>query len=71
MRVNGAAIRAIRERSGLSGTALAEQAGIRQSHLSNIEAGRRQPSEELAVSIARVLRSPLVAILADPEKAAS
>lgn len=70
MDLNPAALRIIRERSGLSVTALAEAAGIRQSHLSNIEAGRRRASPEVAVALARALKVELVAIAADPKAVA-
>lgn len=66
MRLNHVALRALRERSGLTVTALADAAGIKQSHLSNIEAGRRNPSPDVAVAIARALKVDVVAILADP-----
>lgn len=55
----------------MTGTALAQQAGIGQAHLSNIEAGRRQPSPAVAVALAEALRVELPAILAMPGKAAS
>ncbi len=66
MRLNSAALRALRERSGLSVTALATAAGIKQAHLSNIESGRRSASPEVAVSLARALKVDLAAILAEP-----
>lgn len=68
MRVNGEAIRAIAERSGLSGTALAEGAGIDRTHLSHVLAGRKQLSPAAAKRVAEVLKVPLVAILADPKE---
>jgi transcriptional regulator with XRE-family HTH domain len=64
--LNGPALRIIRERSGLSITALADLAGVERSTISNIEAGRRTASPELAVSIAKALKVDLPAILADP-----
>jgi transcriptional regulator with XRE-family HTH domain len=67
MDLNPAALRAIRERSGLSVTALAALAGIKQSHLSNIEAGRRRASAEVGVALARALKIDLLAIVADPK----
>ena len=69
VRINPAALRAIRERSGLSVTALAAAAGIKQAHLSNIEAGRRKASADVAVALARALKVELPAILADPSEA--
>lgn len=70
MEINRFALREIRERSGVSVTRLAEQAGVKQAHLSNIEAGRRKASPELAVALAKALKCELPAILADPSKAA-
>lgn len=66
MKVHGPALRAIRERSGLSVSALAQEAEIKQAHLSNIEAGRRQASPEVVVALAKALRVDQAAILADP-----
>lgn len=71
MDINPVALRTIRQRSGLTVTALAEAAGIRQAHLSNIESGRRRPSPELALALAEALQVPLMAILASPAEAAS
>ena len=69
MEINPAALRTIRERSGMTVTALAESAGVRQAHLSNIEAGRRKASPELVVALAQALKVELPAILKDPEAA--
>lgn len=71
MDLNPAALRAIRERSGLSVTALAKLAGIKQAHLSNIEAGRRRASAEVALKLAQALKIDLLAIVADPKVKAS
>jgi transcriptional regulator with XRE-family HTH domain len=67
VQLNPAALRAIRERSGLTVTALAEQAGIKQAHLSNIEAGRRNAGPDVIVALATALKVELPAILADPQ----
>lgn len=69
MVVNGEAVRVIRERSGFTGTALAEQVGINRAYLSHIEAGRKQPSPDVAKRLAEALKVRLVAILADPSEA--
>ncbi len=69
MQINPAALKAIRQRSGMTITALAESAGCKQAHLSNIEAGRRQPSDELIVGLADALKVDLPAILLAPPKA--
>ena len=66
MQLNGHALRIIRERSGLSVSALASQVGISQPHLSNIERGRRRASPEVSQRLAVALRVPLLALLADP-----
>jgi len=47
MLLNRHALRIIRERSGLTVSALAEQAGISQPHLSNLERGRRRASPDV------------------------
>lgn len=69
MKVNGHALRAIRERSGMSVSELARQAGTSQPHLSNIEGGRRSASPALLRQLAKVLKVPLPALLADPDGA--
>jgi len=66
MDLNTHALKAIRERSGLTVTALAESAGIKQAHLSNIEAGRRSASPTVIVALARSLKVELPAILNNP-----
>ena len=68
MDINHAALKVIRERSGLTRTALAEAAGIKQPHLSNIEAGRRTCSPSLAKALAEALNIPLNAILANSKE---
>lgn len=71
MKVNHEALRVIRERSGLSVTALANEAGTKQSHLSNIEAGRRNASDELIVALAHALKVSIPAIICEPQSVAS
>lgn len=62
MHINGTSLRAIRERSGWTVTGLAAAVDIGRSHLSNVEAGRRQLSPSKALAIADVLGVPLAAI---------
>jgi transcriptional regulator with XRE-family HTH domain len=69
--VNRHALRIIRERSGLSISVLASQAGISQPHLSNIESGRRQASPAVARRLAAALKVPVVALVAAPVEAAA
>jgi DNA-binding XRE family transcriptional regulator len=52
---NGAAIRAIRRKSGRTQAGLAADIATSQGHIANIEAGRDQPSDDLANSIAAAL----------------
>lgn len=67
--VNGAAIQALRKARRLTVTAAAQAAGIKQPHLSLIEAGKRNPSDEVAMRLAWVLGlEDLRAILANPGK---
>ncbi len=65
IRVNGEALRALRERSGYGQTEFASMVGIDRAYLSHIEAGRRNPSPGVAKRIATQLRVPIVAILAE------
>jgi DNA modification methylase/transcriptional regulator with XRE-family HTH domain/DNA-directed RNA polymerase subunit RPC12/RpoP len=51
-------IRAHREALGLSQADLAESLNVSNSHLSLIEAGKRQPTDEQIAILARVLRVP-------------
>lgn len=64
VKVNGEALRIIRERTGYNGTELAERVGINRAYLSHIEAGRRDPSPAVAHKLAEALSCPLKAILA-------
>lgn len=63
MEINGAALTAIRERTGLSKTALAVQAQISLPYLRDLESGRRKGrNPEVAKKLAAVLDVPLTAI---------
>lgn len=70
MRLNPTALQVIRERSGLSVTDAAGTAGISVAHLINVEAGRRNVSPSTARAIAKTLKVPLAAIVADPDDVA-
>lgn len=54
-RYNGYAIKALRQKSRLNVSALATAVGIRQPHMSLIEKGSRQPSDEVAMRLAAAL----------------
>ncbi len=49
------ALRAYRERSGLSKRALSQQAGLSPSYVGKLEAGEIEPSVKAFLSIARAL----------------
>lgn len=74
-KVNGTAMRVIRERSEMSVAdlvqALAQQdVKVHPDHIRNIELGNKQPSEKLLGAIARALRCPKVALYSHTEDAA-
>lgn len=69
MRINPEALRAIRERTGLSVSEFARQSVTVPSHVSNIEAGRRQASADLISRFADVLKVPVTAIIYEYEAA--
>lgn len=58
----GATIRALRDAHGLKIVELARAVGVADSHISNVEAGRRTPSMALCRRIAETLGLPLAAI---------
>jgi transcriptional regulator with XRE-family HTH domain len=69
MRSNGAAITAIRERSGLTKSDLARLVKIDPSHLTRIESGERNGTPAQLNAIARALLVPVTAITKDEEAA--
>lgn len=60
--VNGHSVKAIREALGHRGGEFAIRCTISHAYLSNVEAGRKQPSAAVARRIADELGVPLVAI---------
>ncbi len=62
MRINHLALRAIRERSGLSQSQTAHGSKIDRPNYAHIEAGRRRGTEEQIHRIAEYLRVPTGAI---------
>ena len=63
---NGAAIKAIRERSGITQTRIADACGISKSMLAHIEAGRRRAPRDTIHIIADQLGVPVDAISTPP-----
>lgn len=70
VRINHEALRALRERSGYTVSAFATASGIDRSHLSNIEAGRRQASPDAIRKMAETLKVPVTALIVDPVQVA-
>lgn len=64
MKINGEALRALRERSGLSGIELATAAGISPQYLYDIEGGRRNLARNPALikRLADELDVPVLAL---------
>ena len=72
MRLNHAALRVIRERTGKSQTQIADMAGIDRANYAHIEAGRRRGTEEQVKAFAIALQIPFDALLGpDAEQAAA
>ena len=67
MRANGAAVKAIRERSGLRATEFAREVCISPQYLSGIEAGDKPGSEPVLFRMAQILKVPVTALIADPD----
>ena len=62
----GPRLRRIRERKGVTLTALAEKTGISKSTLSRLESGQRKPSLELLLPLASVYHLPLDELVGAP-----
>ncbi|MGN6372153.1 MAG: helix-turn-helix domain-containing protein [Solirubrobacteraceae bacterium] len=58
-RVLGRAIRALRDRAGITQKALAERAGTSEAYVSNIEGGRRDARWSTLVRLLRALGADL------------
>ena len=65
MRINPDALRAIRERSGLSQTALSTISGISQGHISQLESGQRRSRPETVHRLAAALGVPVGALVSE------
>jgi transcriptional regulator with XRE-family HTH domain len=62
MRLNHAALRVIRERTGKSQTAMADLTGIDRANYAHIEAGRRRGTDEQIKAMAVALQIPVDAL---------
>lgn len=63
----GPRLRSLRERRGLTLTALAEMTGISKSTLSRLETGQRKPSLELLLPLAEAYQVPLDDLVGAPD----
>lgn len=70
MRLNPAAFRTIRELAGFSQAELSRRAGISQGHISQIEAGHKQPRPRTVRRLADALGVPLGSLLSADDGAA-
>ncbi len=71
MRINGQALKAIRERSGLSQSALAELAGITQGRISEWESDSPPVRPATIAKVAEALVVPVTALLRAEAEVAS
>lgn len=71
MKINGQALQAIRERSGLTQSELARRSAVSQNRISTIEAHSPSVRPHTAKALADTLGVPLAAILTATIEAAS
>lgn len=71
MVLNGSALQAIRERSGLTQTELAEQTGVSQGRISELESGQRNVRPGTVKALADALKIPVTALVNTPSEVAS
>lgn len=69
MVLNGSALQAIRERSGLTQSDLARQTGVSQGRISELEAGQVNVRPGTVKALAEALRVPVTAIIAGSPEA--
>ena len=67
MNLNRAALTVIRERSGLSVSALAEKAGVDRTLIHRFENGERNASPAIIKKLAEALQCPLIALIGKGE----
>lgn len=65
MKVNPVALRTIRELAGLSQAELSRRTGISQGHISQLEAGQKQPRPATVQRIAAALGVPLASLIGE------
>lgn len=68
MRVNGDALKNLRERSGWRPSEFAREVEISPQYLSDIESGRKPGSDPVILRMAKLLKLPVGAIIEDPRE---
>lgn len=63
VRINPDALKGFREARGLKTVELAKAVGVVPSHITNIEAGRREASPKLINALAEALRTSVLSLL--------
>jgi len=63
LKIFGARIEAARKKKGLTQEELADRAGVSQSMINHIEKGRKKPSLDIAIAIAREFNTTVDALI--------
>ena len=64
LKVFGAKVAAARKKKGLTQEELADKTGVSQSMINHIEQGRKKPSLDIAIAIAREFNTTVDSLLA-------
>ena len=63
LKIFGARVEAARKKKGLTQEELADKAGVSQSMINHIEKGRKKPSLDIAIAIAREFNTTVDALI--------
>ena len=64
LKIFGAKVEAARKKKGLTQEELADKTGVSQSMINHIEKGRKKPSMDIAIAIAREFNTTVDSLLA-------
>ncbi len=64
LKIFGAKVEAARKKKGLTQEELADKTGVSQSMINHIEKGRKKPSLDIAIAIAREFNTTVDSLLA-------
>jgi len=70
MRINGEALRVLRERTGLSITMLSKASGVDRTVITRLESGERRGTAAQAKALSVALAAPITMLLEQPTEAA-